>query len=56
LEDISILPENARFKTAGGFLPTESQIRRRSQWLDFPRGIIRGRREIGDYDFDVTNP
>ena len=58
LEDISIMLENARFEDRW-WLPyrQEIEIRRRSQWLDFPaRGIIRGRWEIGDYDFDVTIP
>ncbi len=58
LEDISIMLENARFEDRW-WLPyrQEIEIRRRTQWLDFPaRGIIRGRWEIGDYDFDVAIP
>src|SRR4030095_209132 len=58
LEDISIMLENARFEDRW-WLPyrQEIEIRRRSQWLDFPaRGIIRGRWEIGDYDFDAAIP
>ena len=58
LEDISVMLENARFEDRW-WLPyrQEIEIRRRTQWLDFPaRGIIRGRWEIGDYDFDVAIP
>ena len=48
LEDISIVLENARFE-GRYWLPyrQEVEIRRRTNWLDFPaRGIIRGRWEI----------
>ena len=37
----------------GRTIRQEIEIRRRSEWLDFPaRGIIRGRWEIGDYEFN----
>ena len=56
LEDISIVLENALFE--GRFwLPhrQEVEIRRRTNWLDFPaRGIIRGRWEIDAYDLNVA--
>lgn len=58
LEDISVVLENSRWD--GRFwLPyrQEVEIRRRSTWLDFPaRGIIRGRWEIEDYEFNVELP
>ncbi len=35
----------------------EVEIRRRSNWLDFPaRGIIRGRWEIDGYDLNLALP
>jgi hypothetical protein len=56
LEDISIVLENALFE--GRFwLPhrQEVEIRRRTNWLDFPaRGIIRGRWEIDAYELNVA--
>jgi hypothetical protein len=58
LEDITVSLENARFEDRW-WLPyrQDIEIRRGTQWLDFPaRGIIRGRWEIGDYDFDVVLP
>lgn len=58
LEDISIGLENARFEQRY-WLPwrQEIEIRRRVAWLDFPaRSIIRGRWEIGDYEFGVEIP
>ena len=58
LEDISIVLENALFERRW-WLPRrqEVEIRRRTSWLDFPaRGIIRGRWEIEDYDFNLPVP
>ncbi len=58
LEDISITLENALVEDRY-WLPwrQEIEIRRRVAWLDFPaRSIIRGRWEIGDYDFDTDFP
>ncbi len=58
LEDISIVLENARFE-GRYWLPyrQEVEIRRRTNWLDFPaRGIIRGRWEIDAYDFNQPLP
>ena len=58
LEDINVVLENARFENRW-WLPfrQEIEIRRRSEWLDFPaRGIIRGRWEIGDYEFNQGIP
>ena len=58
LEDISITLESALWE-GRYWLPyrQEIEIRRRFSWLDFPaRGIIRGRWEIGDYDFNVPFP
>jgi hypothetical protein len=58
LEDISIELENARFEDRW-WLPyrQEIEIRRRARWFDFPvRGIIRGRWELGDYEFDAVTP
>lgn len=58
LEDISITLESALWE--GRFwLPyrQEIEIRRRFSWLDFPaRGIIRGRWDIADYDFNEPFP
>ncbi len=58
LEDLSIVLEN---RLVGGrfWLPSrqEIEIERRGTWLDFPaRGIIRGRWEIGDYQFNTSVP
>ena len=58
LEDISIVLENARFE-GRYWLPyrQEVEIRRRTNWLDFPaRGIIRGRWEIDAYDLNEPLP
>lgn len=58
LEDITIVLENSLWD-ARWWLPyrQEVEIRRRATWLDFPaRGIIRGRWEIRDYDFNVALP
>jgi len=58
LEDISIVLENARFE-GRYWLPyrQEVEIRRRTNWLDFPaRGIIRGRWEIDAYDMNEPLP
>jgi hypothetical protein len=55
LEDISIVLENSLWE-GKYWLPyrQEIEIRRRTTWLDFPaRGIIRGRWEIGDYEFNL---
>ena len=55
LEDVSIVLDNALW--AGRFwLPyrQEIEIRRRDRFLELPaRGIIRGRWEIGDYQFNL---
>jgi hypothetical protein len=55
LEDVSIVLENALWE--GSFwLPQrqEVEIRRRATWLDIPvRGIIRGRWEVSDYQFNL---
>jgi len=55
LEDISIVLDHSLWE--GRFwLPyrQEIEIRRRATWLDLPaRGIIRGRWEVGDYEFNV---
>jgi hypothetical protein len=54
VEDIAVVLENGRWE-GRWWLPfrQEIEIRRRSEWLDFPaRGIIRGRWEIGDYAFN----
>ncbi len=56
LEDLSIVLEN---RLVGGrfWLPSrqEIEIERRGTWLDYPvRGIIRGRWEIGDYQFNTS--
>ena len=53
LEDISVVLENALYEERW-WLPyrQDIEIRRRTTWLDFPaRGIIRGRWEIGPYQF-----
>lgn len=58
LEDISIVLENSLWE-GRYWLPfrQEVEIRRRTTWLDFPaRGIIRGRWEIGDYEFNQEIP
>jgi hypothetical protein len=58
VEDISVVLENALVDDRY-WLPwrQEIEIRRRVAWLDFPaRSIIRGRWEIGDYDFDAVFP
>ncbi|MFZ5625181.1 MAG: hypothetical protein ACOY71_12260 [Gemmatimonadota bacterium] len=58
LEDISVVLENALFERRY-WLPyrQEIEIRRRASWFDFPaRGIIRGRWEIRDYEFNVPLP
>lgn len=58
LEDITIVLENSLWD-GRWWLPyrQEVEIRRRATWLDFPaRGIIRGRWEIRDYDFNVAFP
>lgn len=55
LEDISIVLENSLWENRY-WLPyrQEIELRRRTTWLDFPaRGIIRGRWEIGEYDFNA---
>ncbi|MEO8199010.1 MAG: hypothetical protein ABI679_00680 [Gemmatimonadota bacterium] len=55
LEDISIVLENSLWEEKY-WLPyrQEVELRRRTTWLDFPaRGIIRGRWEIGNYEFNV---
>jgi hypothetical protein len=55
LEDVSVVLDNALWE--GRFwLPyrQEIEIRRRATWLDIPaRGIIRGRWEIDNYQFNV---
>ena len=58
LEDISIVLENSLYEHRY-WLPyrQEVEIRRRSNWLDFPaRGIIRGRWEIDGYDLNLALP
>jgi hypothetical protein len=58
LEDISVVLENALFE-GRWWLPyrQDIEIRRRTSWLDFPaRGIIRGRWEIGPYEFVASIP
>jgi hypothetical protein len=58
LEDITIVLENGLWNERY-WLPNrqEIEIRRRTQWLDLPaRGIIRGRWEIQDYEFNVGLP
>jgi hypothetical protein len=58
LEDITVVLENALFE-GRYWLPfrQEIEIRRRTTWLEFPaRGIIRGRWEIGSYEFNTPFP
>lgn len=58
LEDISVVLENSLWE-GRYWLPyrQEIEIRRRWTMLDFPaRGVIRGRWEIDDYDFDTEIP
>lgn len=58
LEDISIVLENALWN-GRWWLPRrqEIEIRRRTAWLDLPaRGIIRGRWDIRDYQFNLEPP
>src|SRR5574341_44124 len=55
LEDITIVLDNGLWN-GRYWLPRhqEIEIRRRTTWLDLPaRGIIRGRWEIGEYQFNV---
>src|SRR5258708_4234542 len=55
LEDVSIVLDNALW-SARFWLPyrQEIEIRRRGTFLELPaRGIIRGRWEIGDYQFNL---
>jgi hypothetical protein len=55
IEDITIVLENGLWNERY-WLPNrqEIEIRRRTQWLDLPaRGIIRGRWEIQDYEFNI---
>lgn len=55
VEDITVVLDNGLWN-ARYWLPRrqEIEIRRRTAWLDLPaRGIIRGRWEIGDYEFNV---
>jgi len=56
LEELSIVLEN-RLVTGKYWLPSrqEIEIKRNGQYLDYPvRGIIRGRWEIGDYQFNLN--
>jgi hypothetical protein len=58
LEDLAVVLEN---RLIGGrfWLPSTQQIeiRRTGTYLDFPvRGIIRGRWEVGDYQFNTSIP
>ena len=58
LEDLAVMLEN---RLIGGryWLPSrqEIEIRRTGTYLDFPvRGIIRGRWEVGDYQFNLATP
>jgi len=58
LEDLAIVLEN-RLVGSRYWLPSrqEIEIRRMATWLDFPvRSIIRGRWEIGDYQFNLSLP
>jgi hypothetical protein len=58
IEDITIVLENGLWNERY-WLPNrqEIEIRRRTKWLDLPaRGIIRGRWEIEDYEFNVGLP
>jgi hypothetical protein len=55
IEDVSIVLENALWQ-GRYWLPyrQEVEIRRRATWLDVPaRGVIRGRWDIGDYEFNI---
>ncbi len=55
LEDITIVLENGLWE-GRYWLPVrqEIEIRRRTKWLDLPaRGIIRGRWEIQEYEFNL---
>ncbi|MFI5230817.1 MAG: hypothetical protein ACHQWU_17245, partial [Gemmatimonadales bacterium] len=56
LEELSVVLEN-RLVAGRFWLPSrqEIEIRRSGTWLDYPaRGIIRGRWEIGDYQFQTN--
>ena len=58
LEDLAVVLEN-RLVAGRFWLPNTQQIeiRRTGTYLDFPvRGIIRGRWEVGDYQFNVAVP
>jgi hypothetical protein len=58
LEDITVELDNGLW-FGQYWLPRrqEVEIRRRTSWLDMPaRGIIRGRWEIGSYEFNVDLP
>ncbi|MEP6492316.1 MAG: hypothetical protein ABJF01_06550 [bacterium] len=58
LEQLSVVLEN-RLVAGRLWLPSrqEIEIRRTGEWLDYPvRGIIRGRWEIGGYQFDIGLP
>jgi hypothetical protein len=58
LEDLAIVLEN-RLVGSRYWLPSrqEIEIRRTGTWMDFPvRGIIRGRWEIGEYQFNLSLP
>jgi len=58
LEDLFVVLENGLVGTRF-WLPRrqEIEIRRTATWLDYPvRGIIRGRWEIGDYQFNTGAP
>jgi hypothetical protein len=58
LEDLAVVLEN-RLIAQRYWLPSrqEIEIRRTGTWLDYPvRGIIRGRWEIGDYQFNLSTP
>jgi hypothetical protein len=55
LEDVSIVLENALWQ-GRYWLPyrQEIELRRRATWLDIPaRGVIRGRWDVEDYDFNI---
>jgi hypothetical protein len=58
LEDLAVMLEN-RLISGRYWLPSrqEIEIRRTGTYLDFPvRGIIRGRWEIGQYQFNLATP
>jgi hypothetical protein len=58
LEQLSVVLEN-RLVAGRAWLPSrqEIEIRRTGEWLDYPvRGIISGRWEIGNYQFDIGLP